>query len=144
MKSKESQPTSQKGVAMAEVIDLEAKKKRDEDKKAALERSRKMEAVLQMFQCSHCAVKCMKCGSQLQMAPSEGSEPGLPYRFCESCREEYREFLERLHGRGDPACYWYNREWMEVWKAWMHYQDALGRYQLSKEFRRLMEEIKGR
>ncbi|MGQ9857971.1 MAG: hypothetical protein ACUVS3_04680 [Thermodesulfobacteriota bacterium] len=129
---------------MAEVIDLKAKKKRDQDKKAALERARKMEAVLQMFQCSRCSVKCMKCGSQLQMSPPQESGPGLAYRFCESCKEEYLEFLERLHGRGDPTFYWYNREWMDVWKAWMHYQDALGRYQLSEEFRRLIDEIKGR
>lgn len=129
---------------MAEVIDLEAKKKRDQDKKAALERAKKMKAVLQMFQCSRCAVKCMKCGSQLHMSPPQESGPGPAYRFCESCKEEYLEFLERLHGRGDPTFYWYNREWMEVWKAWMRYQDALGRYQLSEEFRRLIDEVKGR
>jgi hypothetical protein len=66
----------------------------------------------------------------------------VPYRLCESCRGEYQEFLDRLHGRGDASCYWYNREWMEIWKAWMHYQDALSRYQLSEEFNRIMEEIK--
>jgi len=128
---------------MAEVIDLEAKKKKDQNRKAALERSRKIEAVLHMFQCSQCAMKCMKCGSQMELVPHESSEPRLPYRFCQSCKEEYMEFLERLHGRGDPECYWYNKEWMEVWKAWMHYQDALGRYQISEGFRRLMDEIKG-
>ncbi len=128
---------------MAEVIDLEAKKRKDQHRKAALERSRKIEALLHMFQCSRCNMKCMKCGSQMELVSADDSDPSFPYRFCQSCKEEYVEFLERLHGRGDPQFYWYNREWMEVWKAWMHYQDALGRYQISEEFRRLMEELKG-
>jgi len=129
---------------MAEIIDLKAKRKGEEDKKAAQERTRKMEAVLQMFQCTHCAMKCMKCGSQLHVEQGPHADNRIPYRLCQTCKEEYLEFLERLHGRGDPSLYWYNREWMEVWKAWMHYQDALGRYQISEEFRRLLQEIRGK
>lgn len=129
---------------MAEIIDLEAKKKKGRDKKAQQERLKKAEAVLQMFQCTHCSIKCMKCGSQVQLAETGQEDTRVPYRFCQACREEYLEFLERLHGRGDPSLYWYNREWMEVWKAWMHYQDALGRYQISEEFRRLLEEMRGK
>jgi hypothetical protein len=129
---------------MAEIIDLKAKRKGEEDKKAAQERTRRMEAVLQMFQCTHCGMKCMKCGSQLHVEQGPQADTRIPYRLCQTCKEEYLEFLERLHGRGDPSLYWYNREWMEVWKAWMHYQDALGRYQISEEFRRLLQELRGK
>jgi len=129
---------------MAEIIDLHTKKREEQDRKAAVERSKRLEAVVQTFQCSRCAMKCMKCGSQVEPPASTPEDQSVPYRLCRSCREEYQEFLDRLHGRGDPACYWYNREWMEVWKAWMHYQDALTRYQLSEGFRRVIEEIKRR
>ena len=127
---------------MAEIIDLKDRKKQDLTLKAEQERTKRMEMVLQMFQCSRCAMKCMKCGSQMESTVQGEESPSVPYRFCESCLEEYKEFIERIHGRGDPDYYWYNREWLEVWKAWMQYQESLGRYELSSEFRRLLKELR--
>jgi hypothetical protein len=127
---------------MAEVIDLDAKKRQDQARKALEERSRRLETVRQIFQCSRCAMKCMKCGSQMEQPAPAQEGASVPYRLCTTCRGEYHEFLERLHGRGDPAYYWYNQEWMGVWKAWMHYQDALSRYEVSEGFRRVMEELR--
>ncbi|MGQ9653492.1 MAG: hypothetical protein ACUVXD_05435 [Thermodesulfobacteriota bacterium] len=129
---------------MAEIIDLDEQKRREQARRAAEEKSRRMKMALQMFQCSRCAMKCMKCGSQLNVPSSPQQAPAALYRFCQSCREEYEEFLERLHGRGDPRLYWCNHEWMEVWKAWMHYQDALSRYELSEGFRQLLRELNER
>lgn len=127
---------------MAEIIDLQEKQARDQRRKAAQERSNKVANVLRIFQCSKCAMKCMKCGSQLNLTSSPKRTASVPYRFCDSCTEEYQEFLHRLRGRADQEAYWYNEEWMEVWKAWMHYQDALGRYEMSEGFRRLLKEFK--
>jgi hypothetical protein len=129
---------------MAEVIDLDTRKKQDQERKDAQDRSKKMEAVVQMFQCSRCAMKCMKCGSQVEISPASAHDHSIPYRLCQTCREEYREFLDQLHGRGDPSYYWFNREWVEVWKAWMHYQDSLTRYQMSEGFRKVVDEIQKR
>jgi len=129
---------------MAEIIDLHEQKRKEQARRAIQERSRRMKMVLQMFQCSRCAMKCMKCGSQIEVSAPPQQAPSVPYRFCQSCREEYEEFLERLHGRGDPRLYWYNKEWMEVWKAWMHYQEALSRFELSEGFRRLLKELEER
>jgi hypothetical protein len=128
---------------MAEIIDLQKKQTEDRRRKAFERRSNKMTQILKTFQCSRCAMKCMKCGSQMETAYSPKKDLSTPYKFCDSCGEEYREFLRRLHGRGDPEEYWYNQEWMGVWKAWMHYQDSLGRYEISEGFRRLLKEFKG-
>jgi hypothetical protein len=129
---------------MAEIIDLDQKKKLELVRRDEEERSRRMELMLQMFHCSLCTKKCMKCGSQLELASPSTQTPSIPYRLCENCVEQYQEFLERLHGRGNPKYYWCNQEWMEIWKAWMNYQETLKRYELSEGFRRLLEELKGR
>jgi hypothetical protein len=129
---------------MAEIIDLDQKKKQESVKREQDERAKRMELILQMFQCTVCTKKCMKCGSQLEGDVHPQPSRSIPYRFCQSCREEYEEFLERLQGRGNPNHYWYNQEWMEIWKAWMNYQEALKRYELSEGFRHLLDEFKRR
>jgi Pyruvate/2-oxoacid:ferredoxin oxidoreductase delta subunit len=127
---------------MADVIDLKEKKQQEKTKKSAERRNRRMEMILQMFQCSRCSMRCMKCGSQIDLVEQSQQPSFVPYRFCRNCLEEYLEFLDRLHGRGNSEHYWYNQEWLEVWKAWMHYQDTLKRYELSDGFRRLLKELK--
>lgn len=127
---------------MAEIIDLDQKKKQELIRRDDQERMRRMELILQMFQCSRCAMKCTKCGSHMDTTSCPPERPSIPYRLCQSCSEEYQEFLDRLHGRGNPGYYWYNQEWREIWKAWMNYQESLKRYELSEGFRRLMEELK--
>jgi hypothetical protein len=127
---------------MANIIDLAEKKKLEQARRLSQDRSRRMNLVLQVFQCSKCALKCTKCGGQLEARTTEPQSPSTPYRLCESCFEEYEEFLERLHSRGNPEFYFYNQEWMDVWKAWMNYQDALNRYGLSEGFQKLVEDMK--
>lgn len=129
---------------MAEIIDLDQKKRQELVKREQEERSKRMALILQMFQCTLCAKKCMKCGSQLESDAQPSQTSSVPYRFCQSCREEYEEFLKRLHGLGNPEYYWYNQEWMEIWKAWMNYQETLKRYELSEGYRRILDEFKER
>ncbi len=69
-------------------------------------------------------------------------DPRVPYRFCESCSEEYIDFVERLKGGGDSDRYWHNEAWLGVWKAWIDYQSSIDNYVKSKEFIRLMKELK--
>ena len=131
---------------MADIISLNEKIKLTEEKKADLIRKRKISAVQQIFQCTHCAFKCEKCGTQMSMS-HEGDEtapkdPRVPYRFCESCSEEYIDFIERLKGGGDPDRYWHNEAWLGVWKAWIDYQSSIDYYVKSKEFIQLMNELK--
>ncbi|MEW6674184.1 MAG: hypothetical protein AB1427_21020 [Thermodesulfobacteriota bacterium] len=131
---------------MADIISIEDKLRLTKDKKADLIRKRKISAVHKVFQCTHCSYKCEKCGTQMSTT-REGTiirdpNPRIPYRFCESCTEEYIDFIERLKGGGDPDRYWHNDAWLAVWKSWIDYQSSLDNYLKSKEFLKLLREMK--
>lgn len=131
---------------MANIISFDDKLRLDKEKKAALIRKRKISAVRKVFQCTRCAFKCAKCGTQISLAKdgreSDNRDLSVPYRFCESCLEEYIDYTKRLKGGGDPDCYWRNEVWLEVWKRWIDCQDAIDRYLRSKEFLQLLREFK--
>jgi len=131
---------------VANVISLDEKLKRVEREKTASSRRRKIQAVQKVLQCTHCAFKCEKCGTQITGDDDPGADrtdhPHLPYRFCSGCAEEYLDYIQRLKGKGDPDCYWHNYAWMDLWKAWIDYQGCMDRYLKSKGFVRLMQELK--
>ena len=133
---------------MADIISIDNKLNQSREKKDAIIRKQKIQAVRKVFQCTHCALKCEKCGIQFGPALSDkGSgtrKKKIAYRLCESCAEEYRDYFERRKGRGDPGSYWHNEAWLEVWKRWIAYQEAIDRYLKSKEFLQLLKELKQR
>jgi hypothetical protein len=130
---------------VADVISLDKKLKLQLAEKEALVKKRKIQAVQKVFQCTHCHFKCVKCGAQLEAdAAQEANRPHqrMPYRFCSGCLEEYTDYIERLKGRGDPDCYWRNAMWMDLWRAWIDYQNSMDQYMKSKEFVQLMQDLK--
>ena len=131
---------------MADIISIDNKLQLSKDKKAELVRKRKISAVQKVLQCTHCTFKCEKCGTQMSVSPG-GDEVikkdlRVPYRFCESCSEEYLDYVDRLKGGGDPDQYWHNDDWLGIWSAWIDYQSSVDRYLKSKEFLQLMNELK--
>jgi hypothetical protein len=66
----------------------------------------------------------------------------IPYHFCDSCAEDYLDYISCLQSKGDPQMYWHNHEWLKVWRTWIDYQGAIDQYKNSKEFRRLIEELR--
>jgi len=131
---------------VANVISLDNKLQLSKDKKAALIQKRKILAVRKVFQCTQCAFKCEKCGTQLGLdnpgRENDNRNLRIPYRFCESCSEEYIDYIDRLQGRGDPDRYWHNDAWLSVWRRWIDFQSANDSYLKSKEFTRLLQELK--
>jgi len=131
---------------VTKIIQLDDKLQHTKEKKAEIIRKRKILAVQKIFHCTHCAFKCEKCGTQI--SPGQKSKVKtdrnlkIPYRFCESCSEEYVNYIERLQGKGDPECYWHNEDWIEVWNKWIDYQSVIDRYLKSKEFGQLLEELR--
>ena len=132
--------------SVSNIIQLDDKLKHTKEKKAEIIKKRKILAVQKVFQCTQCAFKCEKCGTQIQP-----DEPGkqrfvddlrTPFRFCESCTEEYIDYTERLKGKGNPEYYWHNDIWLELWRKWIGYQRVIDGYLKSKEFRQLLEELK--
>ncbi|MCG6905113.1 MAG: hypothetical protein LJE63_00710 [Desulfobacteraceae bacterium] len=129
---------------MADIIPLNDKRQRVEQKRAACDRRRKIRAVQKVFQCSRCALKCEKCGAQLEcgcQAPPS-AQTGHAFHLCEGCGEEYQAYLRCQQGDGDPACYWHNAAWLATWKHWLDYQRARQDYINSPEFVRLIEELR--
>ena len=128
---------------MSKVISLDDKLKLPSEQRDALERKRKILAVRKVFQCTHCSSKCERCGISVgpEHKRAEGSAR-IPYNFCDSCAEEYIEYINRLQGKGNIKDYWYNHAWNKVWQAWIEYQGAIDQYMQSKEFRQLLDELK--
>jgi hypothetical protein len=131
---------------MANIISFKDKKGLSEKKQAALVKKRKILAVRRVFQCTQCAYKCEKCGTQINREPHGPADRHrrltVPYNFCEGCSQEYLDFIERLKGAGDPDCYWHNDAWIDAWKTWIDYQSSVDRYLKSKEFVQLINELK--
>ncbi|MCP4346870.1 MAG: hypothetical protein GY795_15245 [Desulfobacterales bacterium] len=130
---------------MADIISLGDKQKQVKEKEAAIIRKRKILAVQKIFQCTQCPFKCKKCGTQINpdrhLEESEDKEK-RQYVFCESCTEEYIDYVERLGGGGDPECYWHNDDWLDLWEKWIEYQETVDRYLKSEEFVQLLQELK--
>ena len=98
-----------------------------------------------MFQCTHCKQKCEKCGTQIGITHREEDKNNklrVPYRLCESCSEEYVDYIERLKGKGDKDSYWRNEPWLDSWRAWIDYKSSIDEYMRSKEFLNLLQELR--
>jgi hypothetical protein len=125
---------------VAEIISIDKKRLLSDTEKAARMRMRKIHAVRKVLQCTHCKMKCEKCGVYLE----EDATPDplrVPYRFCQSCQEEYIDYIDRLKGLGDSSCYWHNESWMRSWQAWIDYRGALDQHHQSREFMRLLKDL---
>lgn len=131
---------------MADIISIDDKLVLAKEKKEALIRERKIQAVQKIFQCTQCAFKCEKCGTQIGQELDVNREKNrnlrIPYRLCESCAEEYVDYIHRHQGKGDPDCYWHNDAWLELWRSWISYQGSIDRYLKSKKFVQLLHELK--
>lgn len=108
---------------------------------------RKALALRQAFRCRRCSNICEKCGLEidenelLKTRPDHDHEVAIPYRFCESCTEEYLDFIHRLQGKDKVQYYWRNDEWLETWRRWIDYQASMDRYVKTKAFVQLVDEM---
>ena len=140
-------PVKPTGYPVADIISICDKLDRAKFEKDARLDRRKQRAIKHLFQRSCCAVDCEKCGLPVRKAcvQEDGGNTQnhrVPYQFCEDCTEEFIDYIERLKGRGNPDCYWRNEAWLEVWSTWINHRAALDRHARSKEFARLLQEVK--
>lgn len=124
---------------MAKVIDLQGRKKVKTD----LDRSDKVEALVSLLRCNHCAMRCAKCGSHSEPTSAvthQGTR--TTFSLCESCRDEYESLLVYANaGPNTDMPFWYNREWVRQWMAWLEYQYAVSQYINSPEVLEAMTEL---
>ena len=127
---------------MADIIPLNDKLQLAKDRKVSRLRQRKTVAVQKLFRCTHCALRCEKCGMQNRQEEGQARDLPSPYRFCQDCAEEYQDYLAHLQGRGNAELYWQSEDWLEIWQSWIAYQATVNRYLKSKPFLQLLRELK--
>lgn len=130
---------------VADIIYMDTIRPLAPEAKADIDLKRKILTVQKVFNCTRCPMKCEKCGNRVDMkAPGDSQDTRIrvPYTFCESCSEEYVDYIERLKGAGDAECYWRNESWLESWRRWIDYKSASDRFVRSSEFARLLKELK--
>ncbi len=112
-----------------------------ERKQRKQERIKKLNAMRKILECTKCALKCTRCGTQVAVSQSSSYSGQMPYRFCKGCENEFRDFLNRKRGKSQKDLYWQNQEWMAIWETWIQYQKAMRKYENSGEFKKLLNEL---
>ena len=130
---------------MTSIISFQDKLKRTREKKERLVRKEKILAVQKILRCTRCPLKCEKCGGQIEDSYQGHKDqllPKIPYRFCNSCTDEYWAYINRMKGCDNPSYYWHNDAWLRLWQSWIDYQSAMDRYTQSSEFQQLLSELR--
>jgi hypothetical protein len=125
---------------MTKVIEIEGRLKLEQKKKLKVEKAKKLEAVRKILQCTRCLARCHKCGVQFDTTKMYKRYKGY-FRFCESCQEEYDEFIRLKAEGGESPIYWHNQAWQSLWQRWLDYQQALKEYGESTEFIELVRVV---
>lgn len=125
---------------MKKIIDLEERIENKKQKERLEQYRGRIETVQKILQCSSCHLKCAMCGIQIEGSGCHDlGHPGL--QFCGCCKEEFEEFLAIKNGQKEPDLFWHNREWKEMWSAWLDYRKAMSAFLGSTEFKLLLEEL---
>ena len=113
-------------------------KKRNRDEKL---HRQKAEILQRIVQCSSCQLSCAICGAHFDMSdmvcPPPSSCPDMT--LCDSCREEYNDFMAISKGKEGSDIFWHNAEWVNLWDSWLAYHKAIEGFGNSKEFRKLLK-----
>ncbi len=125
---------------VTKIIDIENRLRLGQKKRAKVEKAKKLEAVRKILQCTRCLARCAKCGIQFETQAMYKRFKG-PFRFCETCQEEYEDFLKVKEKGEESRYYWHNQEWLKAWQCWLDYQQALKAYGESPEFIDLIREV---
>jgi Pyruvate/2-oxoacid:ferredoxin oxidoreductase delta subunit len=125
---------------VADVIELDKRRQQQQNEKADALQETKIDLLKKVLQCARCQLKCSRCGTQIEESGEEQNSK-LPYPLCSGCGEEHEVYLKLSQGKLKAGRYWHNEEWMDVWRTWLQYQQALDHYRNSKEFIKLLHEF---
>ncbi|MBW1769063.1 MAG: hypothetical protein JRJ65_18700 [Deltaproteobacteria bacterium] len=128
---------------MDKVVNLRERLESDRKRKQAEQYRGKMRSIQKLVQCASCHMRCVMCG--LHLDPAEATYKTAPkpgFTFCETCSEEFEDYLAQSKGEGDPGRpYWHNEEWEKMWTAWLDYQRTLHRFVSSHEYKLILKEL---
>ena len=128
---------------MDKIVNLEERIEDREKKKQLKQYRGKIETLKKIIQCTSCHFKCAMCGLQMEArCPSrEAHLAPIGLILCESCRDEFEDFLSTSRGVNRSDIFWHNQEWKDMWSAWLKYRKSINTFMDSSEFRLLLEEI---
>ncbi len=128
---------------MNKVVDIQERIHRERQVRQVRRFRDKARALQKALQCFSCRFKCAMCGHHLNGTPSDPElrTGALGYVFCDSCRGEFEDYLGICSGEKEAEVFWHNQAWVDMWSAWLDYQQAIHRFMESPEFERLLSEL---
>ncbi|RJR49223.1 MAG: hypothetical protein C4576_06975 [Desulfobacteraceae bacterium] len=127
---------------MEKIVNLEERIENRKQREKLEHYRGRVETVQKILQCSSCNLKCAMCGAQIEDFHSGCCTSGNQgFRFCECCREEFEEFLAVKKGGKTSELFWHNKEWKEMWSAWLDYRKAMTAFLRSAEFKLMLDEF---
>lgn len=128
---------------MNNVLNIKDRLEEKRQKQQAEAHRHKVEAVQRFIQCASCHYRCAMCGYHLEATDSSCPSELSPYNIslCESCRAEFEDFTKILNGRKGSNVSWHNKEWMELWSAWLDYIKAIKEFRDSDGFKQLTKSL---
>ncbi len=128
---------------MDNVIDIQTRIDRLRQGQQMERHREKIRALQKVLHCSSCHLKCAMCGHPLSGPPeTRGGETTPPgYAFCDGCKGEFEDFMSISSGGKGAEVFWHTTAWMEMWSAWLDFQQAIQRFKRSPEYTLLLSEI---
>ena len=127
---------------MDKIVDINERIAREKQAQQLKLRREKVEAIQKVTQCSSCHFRCAMCG--LHIRPDDQSSEALStssgFPLCESCRGEFDDYQSIARDKKPSDLFWHNKEWENMWSAWLRYQKAITGFINSREFQRLIED----
>lgn len=138
MHPKDRRPLEKKE-SMDKVVNIRERLERKKQKKRREQDREKLEAIQKLIQCTSCHLRCAMCGLYIKES-NASNEPGSTYgyTFCKNCKGEFDAFLSVSRGERSDVI-WHNKEWINMWSAWLNYRKAVTAFMDSPEFKLLTE-----
>lgn len=128
---------------MEKIVDLKDRLENKKQRRRLEQYQRKIETVQKVTQCASCRFHCAMCGRHLSEPddPQNRGSTDYGFPFCETCRGEFKDFLSISNSGIHSGLFWHNKEWREMWSAWLHYQKAIADFAHSPEYMLLLDEL---
>jgi hypothetical protein len=121
---------------MDKVLNLTGRLEDRKRKQQLASHRQRIETIQRIAQCSSCHLKCAMCGERLKgnEAPYSPNIPSREFVLCQGCNLEFQDFMEMTKGKEGSGIFWHNKEWRNLWSAWLDYQRAVKAFKKSTEF----------
>ncbi len=126
---------------MDKIVSIEERIESKKQKEQLKQHQGKISAIGKVVQCSSCHFRCAMCGIYLNETKSTSDSASLlGHPFCDGCRGEFEDFLSVSRDKKPSDIFWHNKEWKNMWSAWLNYQESITGFMNSPEYKLLLED----